>query len=160
MKPLCLSSITQYTWKHAALYTLDVNAIMSYYFLYEEYERDYVIFKNVKNDKKHASINAYHATHLSHKFDNHLEVRCSTPHFNAVIIALRVSYKLEWAAIHIALEHTTATLKVIIYFEWTLLHISTVLLNRIRQIMSINWKWAAIRITSLQFVLVTPIIID
>ena len=51
-----------------------MNAIMSYYFLSQRYERDYVLFIKVKNDLKQASPDASHATHLSHKFDNHLEV--------------------------------------------------------------------------------------
>ena len=38
---------------------------------------------------------AIHATHLSHKLGNHLEVMCSTPHFTAVTIALHLVYKLE-----------------------------------------------------------------
>ena len=32
--------------------------------------------------------------------------------------------------------------------------------HRIRHILSINWKWAAIRITSVQFVVVTLKIVD
>ena len=61
---------------------------MSYYFLFQQYDRHYVSFINVENDIKHASINAIHATHLIHKTDNHLEVRCNTPHLNAVLIAI------------------------------------------------------------------------
>ena len=65
-----------------------MNAIMSYYFLSQRYERNYVQFKNVEIDIRHASLDAIHATHLSHELDNQLEVRCSTLHFNAVIFAL------------------------------------------------------------------------
>ena len=71
-----------------------MNAIMSYYFLSHQRERDYVLFITVKNEFKHASTDAFRATHISHKIDNHLEVRYSTPHFTAVEIALDVNYKL------------------------------------------------------------------
>ena len=37
-----------------------MNAIMSYYFLSQRYERDYVIFINVESDMIHASRNAIH----------------------------------------------------------------------------------------------------
>ena len=52
-----------------------MNAIMSFYSLSQRYERDYVFFINVEDDLKHASPNAIHATHLSQKIDNHLQVR-------------------------------------------------------------------------------------
>ena len=48
-----------------------MNAIMSYYFLSQRYERDYLLIIKMENDLKHASPDAIHATHLSHKFDNH-----------------------------------------------------------------------------------------
>ena len=54
-----------------------------------------VIFINVENDFKHASTDAIHATYLNHTLGNHLEARCSRPHFTAVIIALHLVYKLE-----------------------------------------------------------------
>ena len=56
-----------------------MNALMSYYFLSQRYERDYVLFKNVENDIRHVSPDAIHATHLSRELDNQLEVKCSTP---------------------------------------------------------------------------------
>ena len=65
-----------------------MNAIMSYYFLSQRYERDFVIFINVENDMIHASPNAINATHLSHELDNHLDVTYSTAHFTAAKIAL------------------------------------------------------------------------
>ena len=40
----------------------------------------------MENDLKHNSPDAIHATHLSHKIDNHPEVTYSTPHFTAAII--------------------------------------------------------------------------
>ena len=52
-----------------------MNAIMSYYFLSERYERDYVFFLNWENDIKHALINANYATHFSQKINNQLRVR-------------------------------------------------------------------------------------
>ena len=78
MTPPRISSITQYIRTYAALYILDMNAIMSYYFLSQRYEHDYVLFIRVENDLKHASPDAIHATHLSYKIDNHLEVRYGT----------------------------------------------------------------------------------
>ena len=72
-----------------------MNAIMSYYFLSQRYERNYVPFMKVENDLKHASTDANDATHLIHKFDNHLEMRHSTPHFTAVIIAPHLNLRLE-----------------------------------------------------------------
>ena len=33
-----------------------MNAIMSCYFISQQYERDYVLFVNVENDVKHASM--------------------------------------------------------------------------------------------------------
>ena len=68
---------------------------MSYYFFYQLYERDYALFTNVENDNQHASINAFHATHLSHKLENHLALTYSTPHSTVVIIALHLVCKLE-----------------------------------------------------------------
>ena len=62
-----------------------MNAIMSYYFLSQLFERDYVIFIKVEKDFKQPSSHDIHATHLSHKLDNHLEVRSRTPHFTAVV---------------------------------------------------------------------------
>ena len=50
MKPLRLSSITWNIRTYAALYTLDMNAIMSDYFLSKRHERDYEILINVEND--------------------------------------------------------------------------------------------------------------
>ena len=76
---------------YAALYTPDINAIMSCYFFSQRYERDYVLFIKIETDLKHSSPNAVQATHLSHKFDNLFEVRYNTPHFTAVIIALQLS---------------------------------------------------------------------
>ena len=72
-----------------------MNAIMSYDFLSQRYERDYAKFIKVENDFKHASTHAIHATHHGHKLGNPLEARCSTPHFNAVLIALHLVYKLQ-----------------------------------------------------------------
>ena len=72
-----------------------MNAIMSYYFLSQRYERDYVLLIKTENDLQHAPPDAFHATHLSHKLDKHLEVRYSTPHFTAVIIAVHLTKKLE-----------------------------------------------------------------
>ena len=68
---------------------------MSYRFLFLRYELDYVLLVIVENDIKHAPINAIYAAHQSHNLDNHLEVRCSTPHFTAGIIALLLFYILE-----------------------------------------------------------------
>ena len=61
-----------------------MNVIMSYYFLSQRHERDYVKFIEVKNDFKHASTHVIHAMHLRHNLDDHVEERCSTPHFSAV----------------------------------------------------------------------------
>ena len=47
MKPLHISSITYYIRTYAALCTPDMNAIMSYYFLSQRYERDHVLFIKV-----------------------------------------------------------------------------------------------------------------
>ena len=65
MKPLRISSITYYIRTYAALYTIDINAIMSDYFLSQGYQRNYVLFIKVENDLKHAKPDAVHATHLS-----------------------------------------------------------------------------------------------
>ena len=113
MKPLRISSITKYIRTYGALYALDMNAIMFYYFLPQRYERDYLILIKVWKDFKHASTHAIYATHLSHKLGNHLEAKYSTPHFTAVITPLYLVYKLEWGAIRITLKHSTHTLKVI-----------------------------------------------
>ena len=91
-----------------------MNALMFHYFFSQRYERDYVLFIKVENDYKHASLDAIQAMHISHKIDNHLEVRYSTPHFTKVITALHLVYKLEWAAMCITLKHSTSTLEVII----------------------------------------------
>ena len=96
MKPLRISTIVQYIRKYAALYTLKMNANMSYYFLSQRYERFYVLFLKVENDLKHASPDDIHPTHFNHKIDNHLELRYSTPHFTAVVITLNLYHKLEW----------------------------------------------------------------
>ena len=42
-----------------------MNAIISYYFLFQLYEREYVIFMNVENEMIHASINAIHPRFLA-----------------------------------------------------------------------------------------------
>ena len=68
---------------------------MSYYILPQRYERDYLLFIKVEIGLKHASPDAIHATHLSHIFDNHPEVRSSTAHFTAATIKLHLNYKLE-----------------------------------------------------------------
>ena len=68
---------------------------MSYYFLYQRYKRDYVLFIKLENDLKHTSPDAIQATHLSHKIDNHPHVRYNTPHFTAAIFDLHLNYKLE-----------------------------------------------------------------
>ena len=73
---------------YTALYTLDMNANMTDYFISHRNKRDYVIFIRMGNDIEQTSINAIHATHLSHIFDNHLEMWFSTPHFAAEINAL------------------------------------------------------------------------
>ena len=52
-----------------------MNAILSYNFLSQVYEHDFVLFRKVENDLKHASPDAIHATQLSHIFDSHLEAR-------------------------------------------------------------------------------------
>ena len=91
-----------------------MNAIMSYNFLSQRYERDNVKLIKVEADMIHASILAKHTTHFSLELDNHLEVRCSTPHITAVIIALHLFYKLEWVATNFTLKHITAMLNVII----------------------------------------------
>ena len=72
-----------------------MNAIISYYFHSQRYEREYVNIINVENEMIHATPNAIHATHHSHDLDTHLEVRCKTPHFTAVLIALHLFCKLE-----------------------------------------------------------------
>ena len=75
----------------AALCTLDVNAFMSFYFISQQYERNFKLTVNVVNDIKHASIIAIHATHLSeHEVGNHLKVKCSRPHSTAVRITLHL----------------------------------------------------------------------
>ena len=68
-----------------------MKAIMSNYFLSQPYESDYVLFIKVEKDLKHASPDAIHATHFSHKLDNHLEVKCSAPHCTAVKTALHLN---------------------------------------------------------------------
>ena len=68
---------------------------MSYYFLSQRYEHDYVLFGKTENDLKHTSPDAIHATHLSHKFDNHPLVRYSTPHFTAANIELHLNCRLK-----------------------------------------------------------------
>ena len=72
-----------------------MSAFLSFYILSQQYECQYVLFMNVKLAIKHASSNAIPATHISHKFNNHLEVRFSPPHFTAVIIALHLFYRKE-----------------------------------------------------------------
>ena len=95
MKPLRISSITQYIRTYAVLYKLNMNAIMSYYFLSQRYQRDYVLSIKEENDLKHVSPDAIHATHLSNKLDNHLETRYSTPHFTAVVITVHLTHILD-----------------------------------------------------------------
>ena len=85
-----------------------MNAIMSYYFLSQRYEREYSLFKKVENDLKHDSLNAIHATPLSHKFDNHLEVKYKTPHFTAVIIALRLKIRVSRNTHHSRMQYVHA----------------------------------------------------
>ena len=123
-----------------------MNAIMSFYFLFQIYEQLYIISKNMKNDIKPASLKAIHATHVSHEASNKLEVKCST------LIKLHLLHTQEWATINNTLKHGTSTVIKTIKSEWALLHITTALLNHIRPNMFINWKWAQIRITSVQFV--------
>ena len=60
----------------------------------------------------------------------------------------------------ITLKRRAPTLKLNIYIEWALPYNTRALLNRIRQRMSVNWKWAAIRITSVRFVVATLEIVD
>ena len=67
-----------------------MNAIVSYYFFSQRYELDYVLFIKVESDLEHASPNAIHAKHRSHKIENHLEVRSSKPHFTALITTLHL----------------------------------------------------------------------
>ena len=52
-----------------------------------------------------------------YELENHFEVKCSTSHFTAVIIAPHWFYENERAAIHITLKRITPTLIVINYFE-------------------------------------------
>ena len=66
----------------------------------------------MESDLKQVSPDILHATHLIHKFDNHLKVSYNTPHLTAVIIALYLNKKLGCAAVHITLKHSTTTLKV------------------------------------------------
>ena len=40
-----------------------MKATMSFYFISQQYERDYVIFMNVENDSTHTSPNAIRGTH-------------------------------------------------------------------------------------------------
>ena len=54
-----------------------------------------LVFLKKENDFKHASFRANHVTHLSHKLDNHVEIRCSLSHFTAVVIVLHLVYQLE-----------------------------------------------------------------
>ena len=49
-----------------------MNAIICNYFLSQKHERDYVLTMKAENDIKHASPDAIHATHLSHKFESHV----------------------------------------------------------------------------------------
>ena len=63
MKPLYLFRITLYIRTYAVLSTIDMKATMSYYFLSQRYERDYVLFIIVENDIIHASTDAIYATH-------------------------------------------------------------------------------------------------
>ena len=72
-----------------------MNAIMSKHFPSQLYERDYVMLIKVETDPEHASPDAIHATHLSCQLDNHLEVKCSTPDFTAVITALHLKFIFE-----------------------------------------------------------------
>ena len=65
MKPLRLSSITQYTRTYSAMYTLEMKATMSYYFHSQRYECDYVLPNNVERKTIQASPNAIHATHYN-----------------------------------------------------------------------------------------------
>ena len=67
-----------------------MTAIMSHHFLSQRYEFDFLQFIKVENGLKHDLPHAIHATHLSHKTDNHLEVSQSTLHFIAVITALHL----------------------------------------------------------------------
>ena len=78
---------------------------MSYYFLSERYERDYVLFLKVEKDLEYASPDAIHAMHPSHKFDNRPEVRYSTPHITAAIIELHLNYKLVSCSTHHSKAH-------------------------------------------------------
>ena len=87
---------------------------MSYYFLCQRVQNDYVIFMNVEKTMKHASSNAIPAMDLSLEIDKHLEVTFSTLHFTAVIIAPHSFYKLEGAAKNITLKRSTSTLIVVI----------------------------------------------
>ena len=71
-----------------------MHAIMSQYFLSERHKRTYVLFINEEYDFKHISINIIHVNHLNHEVDNHLEMKCSTLHSTAAIIAQHFSYEL------------------------------------------------------------------
>ena len=62
MKPLHRFSITKDIRTYAALYTLDMEATMSYYFS-QQNECDYVSFRKVENDIIRVSTDAMHATH-------------------------------------------------------------------------------------------------
>ena len=61
MKPLHLFSITLYIQTYAALYILDIRAIMYYYFLSQRYELNFLFFTDVNNDGNHTSLDAIHA---------------------------------------------------------------------------------------------------
>ena len=87
---------------------------MSYYFLFQQYKRDYVLFVKVEIGLKHTSPDAIDATHLSHKINNHPEVRYCTLHFTAAINELDLNYKLEWARVHVTIKRNTSTLRIII----------------------------------------------
>ena len=97
---------------------------------------------------------------IIYDLDNHLEVRCSTSHFIALIFAPHSFHKSEETAKHILLKRITSILTVIILLEWALLHIITGLFNRTHPIIFINRMWTATRITSVQFSEATKKFID
>ena len=72
-----------------------MNGIMSFYFLSQRYESDYLLFIKVQNDFKNTSPDDIHATHLSHKFVNHFEVWKSISLPTAVIITLYVNSQIK-----------------------------------------------------------------
>ena len=113
-----------------------MTAIMSYYFLSQRYERDYVIFINVENDFKHTSFDVVHATHFSYQLDKIW--KWGAAHLTSLQLKSQyVSFKSEWAAINITLKLSSPTLNVIIWIEWAWLHTTIVLINHNRQIMFI-----------------------